>query len=221
MKISDYQLLGQKNLLNVSMIVRDCTVLGPGRRYVIWLQGCLFNCHNCSSPEFKPLREAKLMTVESVLNDILNRDYLDGITISGGEPFLQSEALFKLVKSIRIRSKLNIILYTGYNLKDLKWHSAQMILENIDVLIAGKYVDHLNNNRGLRGSTNQQIYFLTDELKRFEEDFYNRNRNYSIYFKDEQIIIVGLMPYNVKNEDLLNFKGGNDDEYQNFNSGGN
>jgi len=84
----------------------------------------------------------------------------DGVTILGGEPFLQPEGLLALMQSLKQRNQ-HITLYTGYTLEDLATHNDQTIgriLELTDILIDGPFVKELSDNAGeWRGSTNQQI----------------------------------------------------------------
>ena len=77
-------------------------VLGPGVRYVVWVQGCKRRCPGCINPLGQPLSEnGYWKSVAALEQDILHVEGLTGITISGGEPFLQAEALAKLVKLIK------------------------------------------------------------------------------------------------------------------------
>ena len=76
--------------------------LGPGLRYVIWTQGCIHNCKNCIAPDTHPLdKNGYWLSVEELYLEIeesIKKENLRGITISGGEPFLQISPLVKLIK---------------------------------------------------------------------------------------------------------------------------
>ena len=113
-------------------------VLGPGVRYVVWVQGCKRRCPGCINPLGQPLSEnGYWKSVAALEQDILHVEGLTGITISGGEPFLQAEALAKLVKLIKENSKLDIMIYSGYTLKQLReMQNADVdyILGHIDLL---------------------------------------------------------------------------------------
>ena len=89
--------------------------LGPGIRTAIWFQGCNRCCKGCMSPSSRPLDGGTLVDVEKVIASIKNTADIEGVTISGGEPFLQIDALFALLKSLRSDTELGIIIYTGYN----------------------------------------------------------------------------------------------------------
>ena len=91
---------------------------------------------------------------------------VDGVTISGGDPFQQLEELDELVSFIAAEITNDILIYTGYTLKQLQsWNNEHVtnIIGKIAVLIDGKYIDHLNDNRSLRGSSNQQIHLLNEK----------------------------------------------------------
>ena len=142
-------------------------VLGPGVRYVVWVQGCKRRCPGCINPLGQPLSEnGYWKSVAALEQDILHVEGLTGITISGGEPFLQAEALAKLVKLIKENSKLDIMLYSGYTLKQLREMqnaAVDYILGHIDLLVDGEYVEELNHNTIYRGSDNQVIHFLSSK----------------------------------------------------------
>lgn len=86
--------------------------LGPGRRLGIWLQGCSIHCEGCIAPENQPFDEVFMMTVDELMNetaDALNE--ADGVTISGGEPLDQKDALQCLLSEINRRGNDDIELY--------------------------------------------------------------------------------------------------------------
>ena len=95
-------------------------VLGPGKRYIIWTQGCFRRCFRCASPELQPIDQGSTINIEVLAQQIINSYDIDGITISGGEPFLQAKELGTLLsKVLRVRPELNVILFTGYKFEDL------------------------------------------------------------------------------------------------------
>lgn len=89
--------------------------LGPGRRLGIWLQGCSIHCEGCIAPENQPFDEAFLMTADDLMNDTADAlNEADGLTISGGEPLDQKDALQYLLNEINGRGKNDILIYSGY-----------------------------------------------------------------------------------------------------------
>ena len=83
-----------ESIINLLEICPDgCRTLGPRLRYVIWTQGCPFNCKGCISPEGQPVDANNIVTVDALAEDIVSRTELTGLTISGGEQFLQYKSL--------------------------------------------------------------------------------------------------------------------------------
>lgn len=183
-----------KAVINLFAVERTGTRnLGPGLRYAIWLQGCPFNCFNCITPQARPVVAAKIAEVESLAKDIVSNSRIDGLTISGGEPFLQAEALVSLLSMVReYRPELTVLIFTGFNLENLDSPMARKVLEMTDVLIDGKYIDSLNDGIGLRGSSNQRIHFLSDRLTAYEEEMNKGKRSIEVSFHDKVIDIIGI-----------------------------
>ena len=151
--------------LRVFCTSRRVHVLGPGTRYVIWVQGCERGCPGCATPEAQDPAGGYVRTVQALADDILAVPDIDGITISGGEPFLQAGALAALIDLIRARRDLGVIVYTGFVLEELQngcVPNAQALLARTDLLVDGPYVESLNDDGALRGSSNQRAIALTD-----------------------------------------------------------
>ncbi len=148
----------------------DVTVLGPGHRYVLWVQGCGRSCPGCISPESHDKKAGKPIEAAALAWEIALSG-AEGLTISGGEPFLQPEALAELVKELRaLRPDMGLIVYTGFTLEQLRqMPQAGAFLDQIDLLIDGPYIRELNDGRGLRGSSNQRILPLTDKYRALAE----------------------------------------------------
>ena len=182
--------------IRIHNIIKSTSVLGPGKRAAIWLQGCLKNCPGCMSPSSRPLNGGRETTVEKVANVILSLDNIEGLTISGGEPFLQIDALYSLVNTIKERSNLSIIVYTGYTINELRElmnvKVERLINEMIDILIDGEYVDELNDGVALRGSSNQTVHFLSERYKGFEEMYTSKKRDAEILVSDRNLFFVGI-----------------------------
>jgi anaerobic ribonucleoside-triphosphate reductase activating protein len=183
--------------LNVAAICPSSKVLGPGSRFIVWVQGCCFNCCNCGSPEWRDMKDVLLISPHELAQKILSVPGLEGLTISGGEPFLQAENILKLVRLIRTNSPLSIICYTGFMLADLKQigdPAVREILAQIDVLVDGPYVDELNDNLGWRGSTNQTVHFLSGLYRERAEEFHTRRRDIEVHLHEDHRLLVGIKP---------------------------
>ena len=145
--------------LRLYMTAKTTEALGPYKRYAIWVQGCNKRCKGCISPGAQPLTGGYSISIEALATDILSIPDIEGITISGGEPFLQQEALCELIDLVRIKRDIGVITYTGMLYSEIR-HSA--LANRCDLIIDGEYVEALNDDKSLRGSSNQQIIRLTE-----------------------------------------------------------
>ena len=177
-------------------------VLGPGQRYALWLQGCERRCPNCIFPSGQPLDcGGQWYSVEKIWTEIQSVPNLTGITISGGEPFLQATAVAKLIKILRGESTLDVMIFTGYTLAELQdKHDAatDFILKNIDILVDGEYREDLNTNSLYRGSDNQVLHYLSPKYLPFK-DLIARTKSRClefVYRKGSEFFMVGIPPKN-------------------------
>ena len=150
----------QRFLLAVSRVHFPVTSLGPGRRLGIWLQGCSRRCPGCVSPETWERMDPAIpaSALAESLSGILARS--DGVTISGGEPLEQAEALGELLRLIKLQSAKSVLLFTGY-----PFDEALPFLESfagaVDAAVCGPYIESLPQTLPLRGSDNQTLHLLT------------------------------------------------------------
>ncbi len=138
---------------------------GTGLRYSIYLSGCRHACSGCHNPEsWNP--ENGLEFTEELLSEIIreinSNPLLDGITISGGDPFFNPEELYYLVKKLKEKTGQNIWCYTGYTIEYIRRYARMSrVLDYIDTLVDGPYVESLRDaSLSFRGSSNQRIIKL-------------------------------------------------------------
>lgn len=145
-------------LLNINLWIPKTDALGPGKRAVIWVQGCKRNCTGCISPEMKPNVPILEFDTIELVGKILKVPDIVGITVSGGEPFDQPDSLLNLLKATKKSSSLTTMVYTGYTMEELKDSITMSIcLEYIDLLVDGTFDISLPS--GLwRGSSNQRFF---------------------------------------------------------------
>ena len=148
-------------------------VNGPGKRFVIWTQGCTKACKNCFNPSTWPLLGDEISIDE--LFDEIKKSKCDGLTLTGGDPLEQPDELLKLVKKVfDLNLPKGIILFTGFTLKEIETIGKETfeVLKYIDLLIDGRYEDKLRIENGLKGSSNQNMIHLTNKIKneKFEID---------------------------------------------------
>lgn len=189
-----------KGVIRLFDVCRNGThTLGPGLRYTIWVQGCLRHCKGCITPESQSPTNGIDVNTYSLATDILEHHAIDGITISGGEPFLQAIELSNLLNYVlQKRPELTVIVYTGYKLEELsKITGASELLSQIDILIDGEYIDDLNDGKGIRGSSNQRIIPISHRLDRFIRVMESGRRiQERIASNDSFYSTIGLPPTN-------------------------
>ncbi len=148
---------------------RNVTTLGPHKRYGLWVSGCNRNCPGCISPESHDMKKGTPFHTGVLAWDIISSE-TEGITISGGEPFLQAKALSELIRRVRRHKDVGVIIYTGFLYEQLlKDEDMQELLQLCDLVIDGPYVKELDDKKSLRGSSNQRVRPLT---KRYEDYLY-------------------------------------------------
>src|SRR3954468_8713908 len=143
------------------------TSLGPGRRVGLWTQGCGLACDGCISRDTWAADPARAVDVEQLATWIASipAGAVDGVTISGGEPFDQPEALAALLAALREWSaasgrQLDLLCYSGYGLRRLQRLHGQ-VLEQLDGVISGPFVAARPTRLVWRGSANQELVPLT------------------------------------------------------------
>lgn len=173
--------------------VNSTKVLGPGLRYGIWFQGCKKRCSSCLAPDSRNFNMGDVIAIDNIFQEIKSQKELRGITISGGEPFEQKEALLKLLEKSH-KLELDTIVYTGYSLEELiKSDENHKILKLIDLLIDGEYIENLDYNQPLRGSDNQKfIYFSNKGENLAKEIALLKNREIEINLNIDGSFIIGI-----------------------------
>lgn len=187
-------------VLNVAAFCSATRVLGPGKRFALWVQGCPFDCPGCVSPEWREMKVATPFTPKGMAQKALAVPDLEGLTLSGGEPMVQAQALLEMVRRVRAEKPVSVICYTGFELEALVEKQSPAIdglLAQIDVLIDGPYTARLNNNKGWRGSSNQRVHFLSGRYQDREMDFLDGNRDIEIHLFDDHYLMVGVHPVGV------------------------
>lgn len=172
----------KEKLLNTKIrLAGECPnslVNGLGLRKVIYFQGCPHMCPGCFNPTTHNPNSGEDKTIGWIIDEINRDELIRGVTLSGGDPFFQPEALCKLILAIKLycREDIDIWVYTGFNFSDLlgidnfiplsEDSDLYDVLDNIDYLVDGKYEqDKKDNSRIPRGSTNQRIIDMKRTIK--------------------------------------------------------
>ncbi len=150
----------------VSKLAYPVTALGPGERLALWVSGCGLRCRGCITPNLRDRHAGVRKTTGAVAERLLAVSRrLDGLTITGGEPFEQARALAELLRQIRAaRPHWSVLVYSGHTLASLRRRGAEAeaLLGQIDVLIDGPYRSDRPARHPLAGSGNQAVHLLTE-----------------------------------------------------------
>jgi anaerobic ribonucleoside-triphosphate reductase activating protein len=174
--------------LALARIHHPITTLGPGRRVGIWFQGCSIRCPGCVSMDTWAPAKA-MTTVEAVLEAIRPAiPHADGLTVSGGEPFEQPEALAALLRGWRAEGGGDVLVYSGRSLEEIA--PALRDLDGlVDAVVADPFRRDLPQTLALRGSDNQRLVALTavgaERYAVFEASVDGTARALDILFDDE------------------------------------
>lgn len=184
--------------LKVDRIQDKTRVLGPGMRAVVWFHGCFRNCPGCIAAGMNRSSDFSEYTVDALFQKIASIDGIDGITISGGEPLMQNlDDLQDFLQQVKQKTSLSVMLYTGYLLQEIRAEEKKCrLLENVDILIDGPYMEQLDNGQLWRGSENQKIYFLSSRYSETEDGFeHKKGRPIECNFIDSSVFsLTGVPP---------------------------
>ncbi len=157
-------------LLRIAGITEESIVDGPGIRFVVFAQGCRHHCPGCHNPQTHDLSGGTLSSVDEILHRMQQNPLLDGITLSGGDPFEQAEAFAELAEKAR-NLGYSVMTYTGYTYEMLQhdaphrpgWHK---LLASTHLLVDGPFrqAEH-NPLLRFRGSENQRIVDVSSSLQ--------------------------------------------------------
>jgi anaerobic ribonucleoside-triphosphate reductase activating protein len=136
---------------------------GPGTRAVVWVQGCTLGCVGCFNQETHA-RGGDEVGVDELFTRIRDLgDGIEGVTISGGEPLQQRQAVLGLLGRIRAETSLSAIVFTGYRWAEVtRMPDFARLSACVDLLLAGRYEQAQRVGRGLRGSANKTVHTFTD-----------------------------------------------------------
>lgn len=149
--------------MNYHNITKDDMKNGDGLRVVLWVAGCSHHCPNCQNPVTWDPDDGILFdkNARKELLDIISQDYISGITFSGGDPLFESnrEEVYELIEYIKsVYPNKTVWLYTGYTYNDLRKFVPIGILNKIDVIIDGPYIEKFRDTSlKWRGSSNQRV----------------------------------------------------------------
>lgn len=144
--------------MRIAGILPCSFVNGDGSRFVVFTQGCGHHCPGCQNPETWDFSGGFEVSVEEIASLYKTHRLLDGITLSGGDPFYQQEACLELLDLL---PGVNVWIYTGFEYEDI---CDTPLAKRADVLVVGPFVEDLRCEGKMYGSSNQRI------IRRLEHD---------------------------------------------------
>ena len=143
--------------MRVAGILPLSFVNGDGSRYVVFTQGCPHHCKGCHNPATWDFSGGTEITAAEIAADFRKRRLLDGITLSGGDPFCQQEACMELLDLL---PDINVWIYTGYEYEDI---CDTPLAKRADVLVVGPFREERRCEGEMYGSSNQRIIRRTHD----------------------------------------------------------
>ncbi len=183
--------------LRVHQILNETRAEGPGRRFCIWVQGCCHRCPGCfAGSTWDPDGGYSADTADIIAQLNAHMDHIEGITLLGGEPFMQADALAEIATYAKAQG-LSVFCFTGYTIEELRamGGAAERLLALIDVLADGRYIQEKRDfGRPWVGSSNQKYHFLTQRYT--EKDILGAHNRIELRLKkDGSVIINGMGDY--------------------------
>ena len=133
--------------------VETCSfVNGEGCRYVVFVQGCKHHCKGCQNPDTWAFDGGREVPVEDIVADIKKHKFIDGITLSGGDPYYQQRECKKL---LALLPDMNVWIYTGFEWNRIK---SLPLTKLADTVVTGKFKEEMKCEDKMYGSSNQEIH---------------------------------------------------------------
>jgi anaerobic ribonucleoside-triphosphate reductase activating protein len=144
--------------------IPESIVDGPGIRYTVFTQGCPHNCFGCHNPNTHDPKKGYYKDNDEIIKAIKTNPLIKGLTISGGEPFMQVEQILELTKKAKVMG-LNVLIYTGYTYEELISKDDENIRDLLlyaDYLVDGPFqINKKSYDLEFKGSSNQRLIDLT------------------------------------------------------------
>ncbi|MCS7241291.1 4Fe-4S single cluster domain-containing protein [Candidatus Caldatribacterium sp.] len=188
----------------ISALVYPLFSLGFGKRGGIFFQGCSIRCPGCMAQDtwpFDPKKAVPLKDIEGALTTWV-QEGIDGLTISGGEPFDQGEALLHILKFAHRIGIPEIFVYSGYSF-DFLTKKYSHVLPYIDLLMSEPYQEHLPTRKPWRGSDNQVLHIISARAQaRYAHQDLNAPSSFPetvhVTLSDTELMVIGLFSRNAR-----------------------
>lgn len=184
--------------VRISRVHHPVTVLGPRERFGVWFQGCTIGCTGCIAQDTWDATGGTDTTVDEVLAVLSERcpEGVDGVTISGGEPFEQPEALAALIDGVRAQAvrtgiDTDVMVYSGMTLERLEADHADVV-DRVDVLVPEPYRPGSGPGGVWRGSANQPMLLRTPLARERFRDLPVEDRSLQVHVKEGRVWLIGV-----------------------------
>jgi anaerobic ribonucleoside-triphosphate reductase activating protein len=167
--------------ITLSRIAYPVTALGPGRRIALWVAGCPLRCRGCITPGLLDPAAGKAIPVARLARRLLQLPLpIDGLTLSGGEPFAQAAALGALLAMIKAqRPQWDVLAFSGFTQEHLQRgdQHQQRLLSQLDMLVDGPYQADRASEHPLLASANQRLHLLSERAEQRRDEIAALPRN--------------------------------------------
>ena len=154
------------DLLNIGAIEPKNYVNGPDCRFVIWVQGCHLACPECWNKHTWSFDKKNMVHIDELFEKISATTGISGVTFSGGEPFAQARNLYKLAQRVKCELDLNLQIFTGYEIDELKSKYQKKLLRLADIVVYGRFDPReRNNNQKVRFSGKVEWVFNNTNIE--------------------------------------------------------
>jgi anaerobic ribonucleoside-triphosphate reductase activating protein len=138
---------------------------GPGRRIVLWTQGCTIHCPGCTNQHIWKKSGGTAYKADEIFEYCIQQENIDGITLHGGEPTDQMAALLPLLRKLK-SLHYSVILFTGYEIESFTNDQQKEFISYCDLIKYGPFViSQMNRYLQFRGSSNQRIIRISERFK--------------------------------------------------------
>jgi len=163
---------------------------GPGERFVVWTQGCSLACDGCFNPETHAAG-GTVRTVAEVVAQVLSTPGIEGVTVSGGEPLEQPEALALFAHEVA-RAGLGVVVLSGFSREEIEASPVMSAaVSDVDMVVAGRYNRRLHLGSGLRGSSNKTYWARTS---RYEGHMFEKLPEVEVFIDAEgTVVLTGMV----------------------------
>lgn len=183
--------------IRINNYIPISTVEGPGKRFVIWTQGCSLQCEGCANSHMWDINAGTVFNTTDIISLIRHYSHeIEGITFLGGEPLNQIQPVIEISKAVH-NMGLSILLFTGYEYPQICQNDNFMELkEYLDILIDGRFdIKKLDYSRPWVGSSNQNYYFLSDRYNQNILQEYKNKIEIRFDTNNTKIILNGMGNY--------------------------